>query len=286
VVGILRVSWSIRDEEEAVRVLILVLLAVVLLLAAPVGQSAEAAERLTVFGAASLTEFLQEAKPTFEKAHPGTDVRLSLAASSRCRIQIEQGAPADVFLSANTKNMDPLVEAGLAKDPVIFAHNRVVIITPGSNPARLTRPSDLAKPGLKLVTCSPEVPIGNYTRVVVDKMDASGEYGANFKEKVLANIASEEPTVKGIVAKVLLGEADAGVCYSSDVTPAVREEVLTIHIPNAVNVIADYPIAVIAGTRQRALAEDFMAFVLSPEGQRLLVKHGFVNARPTEAPEL
>jgi len=258
--------------------------AAVLLLTLLAGVSsflpAAADTSLFVFAAASLTETLQEAEPVFEKAHPGVDVRLNLAASSRCRIQIEQGAPADVFLSANTSNMDPLVEAGLAKNPVIFTHNRVVIIAPKSNPGQLIGASDLAKPGLKLVTCGPEVPIGKYTRIVIDNMDASGDYGTNFKVKVLANIASEEPNVKGIVAKVLLGEADAGICYASDVTAAARPKLKVIDIPDEVNVIADYPLAVITGSSQQALAQQFVAFILSEQGQKLLAENGFIPVSP------
>jgi len=240
-----------------------------------------AADRtLTVFGAASLTEFLQAAKPVFEKAHPEVTVRLNLAASSRCRIQIEHGAPCDVLLSANTKNMEPLVEAGIARDPIMFAYNKVVIIAPRSNPGGLQTPADLAKPGLKLVTCSPEVPIGRYTRTAIEKMDASGEYGDRFKQRVLANIVSEEPNVKGIVAKVLLGEADGGMCYASDVTAAVRPKVKTIGIPDEANVVADYPIAVLNGSSEDALAETFVEFVLSEDGQKLLAHHGFIPLGP------
>jgi molybdate transport system substrate-binding protein len=243
-------------------------------------RPAAAGKALTVFAAASLTETLQQVEPLFENAHPGLDVRLNMAASSRCRIQIEQGAPADVFLSANTSNMDPLVDAGLVEKPVVFAHNRVLIIAPKSNPCRIKSPSDLAKPGTKLVTCSPEVPIGKYTRVVIDKMDASGDYGPNFKSRVEANIVSEEPNVKGIVAKVHLGEADAGVCYASDVTPAIRSEITVIDIPDEVNVIADYPIAVVKKSTQKALAREFMAFILSDKGQELLAKNGLIAAKP------
>jgi molybdate transport system substrate-binding protein len=116
-------------------------------------------------------------------------------------------------------------------------------------------------------------------------MDASGDYGEGFRARVMANVRSHEPTVKAVVARVNLGEADAGICYSSDITPAVRENVFTIDIPEPVNITADYPLAVIARTRHRPLADTFVDFVLSPEGQRLLVKHGFVNARPTEVPQ-
>jgi len=251
-------------------------------LALVIGEPAEGANTLMVFGAASLTEFLQEAKTSFEKEHPGTTVRLNLAASSRLRIQIEHGGPADVFLSADTKNMDPLVQAKLAEGSSIFAHNRLVIAVPKRNPAHIEAPADLAKPNEKLVVAAPETPIGTYTREVIQKMDASGKYGKRFGARALANVCSNEPTVKAVVAKVNLGEADAGICYASDITPAVRPNVSVIDIPDEFNVIADYPIAVIAGSRQEDLASQFVRFVLSPKGQSLLVKHGFANARPTE----
>ena len=257
---------------------LLVLLSLLFSLAAAGPVAAD--RTLTVFAAASLTEYLGEAKTIFERSHPDVTVRLNLASSSRCRIQIEQGAPADVFLSANTNNMNPLVEANLAESPTIFAHNRLVIITPGNNPANLRTPADLAKPNLTLVTCAPQTPIGRYTRTVIDNMDRSGDYGPNFGRRVLANIRSEEPTVKGVVAKVHLGEADVGLCYASDVTPAIRPQVRVINLPDDVNVIADYPIAVIRGSRQRPLSREFVDFVMSPQGQQLLVRHGLIPVRP------
>ena len=251
-------------------------------LALVTGGPAEGANTLMVFGAASLTEFLQEAETLFQKEHPGTTVRLNLAASSRLRIQIEYGGPADVFLSADTKHMAPLVKAKLAERSSIFAHNRLVIVVPKSNPAHINAPSDLAKPNVKLVIAAPETPIGTYTREVIQKMDASGKYGKGFGARALANVCSNEPTVKAVVAKVHLGEADAGICYASDITPAIRPAVSAIDIPDEFNIIADYPIAVVAGSRQKDLANQFVRFVLSPKGQSLLVKHGFVNARPTK----
>jgi len=243
-------------------------------------RPAEAGKTLTVFAAASLTEMLKQVELVFEKAHPRLDVRLNMAASSRCRIQIEQGAPADVFLSANRSNMDPLVEAGVVEKPAIFAHNRVLIIAPKANPAGMRSPADLAKAGTKLVTCSPEVPIGKCTRIVIDKMDASGEYGANFKARVLSNIVSGEPNVKGIGARIRLGEADAGVCCASDVTPAVRQDVEVIGIPDEMNVIGGYPIAVVKGSSQKVLAREFIAFMLSGRGQSILAQNGFIPVKP------
>jgi molybdate transport system substrate-binding protein len=246
-------------------------------------RPAAAAGSLTVFGAASLTEFLQQAEQVFESEHPGTRLTLNLAASSRLRIQIEHGAPADVFLSANTLHMNGLVEAKLAQSPTVFAHNRLVIVLPQANPAHIDHPADLARPDLKLVIAAAETPIGRYTRISFDKMDASGEYGDDFKARAIANVRSNEPTVKAVVAKVLLGEADGGVCYASDVTAALRPKVKVVDIPDDVNVVADYPIALVAGSRNERLARQFIAFVLAPQGQRLLAHHGFIPARPTEA---
>lgn len=264
------------------RGLVATLFSVACVLGLVISGPAEAADTLMVFGAASLTEFLDEAGKSFEKQHPGTTVRLNLAASSRLRIQIEHGGPADVFLSANTKHMRPLVKARLAEQSSVFAHNRLVVAVPKSNPARINALGDIAKPKVKLVIAAPETPIGTYTREVIQKMDASGKYGTGFGAGALGNVCSNEPTVKAVVAKVNLGEADAGICYKSDITPAVQSKVSVMDIPDEYNVIADYPIAVIAGSRQKNLATQFMRFVLSPEGQRLLVKHGFVNARPVK----
>jgi len=259
------------------RRIVSVCLALTVAVALAAAQPAQAAKPLMVFAAASLTEFLEEAKTAFEKEHPGAEVRLNLAASSRLRIQIEHGGPADVYLSADTQNMDPLVKAKLVEKPAVFAHNRLVIAIPKVNPGHLTSPADLGKPKMKLVIAAPETPIGEYTREVIHKMDASGRYGKGFADRVLGNVVSNEPTVKAVVAKVNLKEADAGICYASDITPTIRGNVSMIDIPDDVNTIADYPIAVLRGSKQKAAAKDFMQFVLSPKGQALLEKHGFVK---------
>jgi len=276
-----RFAARICRLEEIMRRIVTAFLAVTIAAGLGLVQPAQAAKSLTVFAAASLTEYLQEVEAAFEKEHRGTDVRLNLAASSRLRIQIEHGGPADVFLSADTSNMDPLLKAKLVEKPAVFAHNRLVVGIPKRNPAGLKSPGDLSKPKVKLVIAAPETPIGEYTRDVIRKMDASGKYGKGFGDRTLANVVSNEPTVKAVVAKVNLGEADAGICYASDITPAIRGNVSMIDIPDDVNIIADYPIAVLKGSRQASLAKDFMEFVLSPKGQSLLEKHGFVAARPT-----
>jgi len=237
---------------------------------------ASADRTLTIFGAASLAEYLEAAKPIFEKLHPGVTVRINTAGSGQVRVQIEQGAPADVFMSADTANMDTLAAAGRVMKPAVFARNRLTVIIPKDNPAAIQTLADLAKPRVKLVIGAADVPVGKYTRTIIDKMDASGAYGKGFAKRVLANVRSEEPSVKPVVTKVSLSEADAGFCYISDVTPVVRPKVRAIRIPDKDNVIAVYPIAVLSESKEKALAQDFVKLVLSPEGQRLLAKHGFL----------
>jgi len=225
--------------------------------------------KLTVFAAASLTEAFGEIATAFEAAHPGTKVMLNLAGSNTLRAQIEQGAQADVFASANPQEMDALVSSGLvAPDaPRIFLTNRLVVIAPADNPANVASIEDLTQHGLKLVLAAEDVPIGRYSRLVLDNVSAE------FKAQVLANVVSNENTVKQVVAKVQLGEADAGMVYASD---AVATPKLTvIEIPVKWNVLAEYPIAILKSAPQPELAKEFVSFVLSPEGQAILMRWGF-----------
>jgi molybdate transport system substrate-binding protein len=232
-------------------------------------------QTLTIFAAASLTEAFTELAATFEAGNPGVNVDVNFASSNALRLQIEQGARPDLYASANTLHMDALFEAGLVDQPLIFAHNQLVVITPASNPAGLKVLADLAKPGLKLVLAGPEVPVGRYARQFLQKMSADPALGSDFVERVLTKVVSTEETVKAVVAKVQLDEADAGIVYSSDVTPAVAGRLKTIEIPARFNVTADYPIAVTANSRQPTLARTFIDFVLSPSGQAMMSRHGF-----------
>jgi molybdate transport system substrate-binding protein len=224
---------------------------------------------LTVFAAASLTESFSEIATAFEASHPGGKVMLNFAGSNTLRAQIETGAQADVFASANTREMDTLVEIGLVNvdEKVIFLTNHLVVITPADNPARLSSFEELAHPSLKLVLAAEEVPVGRYARQVLDNA------GPEFKAHALANVVSNENTVKQVVAKVQLGEADAGIVYASDAIAA--PELPVIEIPPELNVLAEYPIAVLKNAPHPELADAFVAFVLSPQGQAILQKWGF-----------
>ena len=228
---------------------------------------------LTIFAAASLTESFSEIATAFESAHPGVDVTLNFAGSNTLRAQIEQGADADVFASADTKEMDMLVTSGLVAKgtPQIFLTNRLVIITPATNPSKISTANDLTHAGLKLVLAAKEVPVGNYTRQML------GNVGEDFKKQVLTNVVSNENNVKQVLAKVQLGEADAGIVYASDAIAA--PELPVIEVPSEWNVLAQYPIAILNDASQPDLATEFIDFVLSSEGEAILQKWGFTPVK-------
>ncbi len=232
---------------------------------------------LTLFAGASLTAAFGDIGKAFQIANPGTHVTFNFGGSQALRTQIEQGAKVDVFASADTANMDPLKRQGLVVgDAPIFAHNRLVVITPKDNPAGIKTLKDLAKPGLKLDLADASVPIGNYTLQVLDKLSADATYGAAFKTQVLARVVSKENDVKQVVSKVALGEADAGVVYTTDAQAAL-DKLTTIGIPDQFNIIAVYPIAVVKGSANPALAQKFVDYVLSAAGQSVLKEYGFAS---------
>jgi len=235
---------------------------------------------LTVFAAASLTGSFGEIGKDFEAANPGVTVTFNFAGSQVLRTQIEQGAPADVFASADEKNMstlasENLVASGASQD---FATNVLIVILPPNNPANVQTLADLAKPGLKLVLGDPSVPVGNYARQILANMSKDPTYGSDFSTKVLANVVSNETDVKVVVSKVNLGEADAGIVYVTDAS--AQPDLKSISIPNNYNVIAHYPIAALAKAPNAALASAFVAYVQSADGQAVMKKWGFSPATP------
>ncbi len=255
---------------------------VVLCAITPRLAAAAPATRLDVFAAASLAGAFGDIAKDFELTHPGVRVRLNLAGTQVLVSQIEQGGTADVFASADSEWMAALAsERHLAGEPTIFAHNRLVVIVPRTNPARITKLADLARPGVKLVIGLAAVPIGRYGRAMLVRLGGLPGSGADFTRRALANVVSQEENVKGVVGKVQLGEADAGVCYRSDVTPAVGRMVRVIEIPPAANVVADDPIAVVAGAPHAELAREFIALVLAADGQHALERNGLIPAHAT-----
>ena len=228
--------------------------------------------------AASLTASFTEIGQMFEAAHPGIKVAFNFAGSQQLEQQLSLGAPGDVFASAAANYMDLAVQANLVTASMVktFAENRLVVIYPAANPAGLTKLQDLAKPGLKLDLADKSVPVGNYSLQFLAKASQDPGFGASFQDDVLKNVVSYEENVKSVVTKVSLDQADAGICYTTDITGDVAASLSKLDIPDALNVVAVYPIAPISGSKNPTLANDFVSLVLSPGGQAVLHKYGFL----------
>ena len=244
------------------------------------GVQAQPTQALTVFAASSLTDAFNEIGAAFEAANPGVKVSFSYGSSSTLATQLADGAPADIFASANARQMTAAVDAGrIAKPTHTFVKNRLVLITPADNPASITGLHDLGNPGVKLVLAAPAVPVRDYTDAMLKLLAADPAYGDAYATAFAANVVSEEDNVRQVSAKVALGEADAGIVYSSDVTPDIAGKVARFTIPDAVNTLATYPIAVTDNAADPALAQKFVDYVLSDAGQDVLVRWGFISVR-------
>lgn len=235
-------------------------------------------EELVAFAAASLTEPFREIGKQLELSYPGLKVVYNFGGSSVLRTQLEQGSHADVFASDDTTQMAQAKESGVVRGETrVFAATRLVVIVPLDNIAKIMTFCDLGKPGVRLNLADANVPLGNYSRQAI--AEASAACGDDFGQRTLKNLVSAEENVKRVVTKIRLGEADAGIVYASDVTAKVSKDVRTITIADAYNPVATYPIALTTAVRNRAMAEVFIAFVLSPEGQVLLRGHGFIPVK-------
>lgn len=231
---------------------------------------------ITVMAAASLSAAFTEIGAAFEAQHAGLTVTFNFAGSQQLAQQILQGAPADVFASAAAQQMDDVVAGGQAAGtPLPFAANKLVMIVPSANPGGITSLTDLARPGLKLVLAAPEVPAGQYAAQFLVLAGADPAFPSGYAEAVRANVVSYEENVKAVLTKVTLGEADAGIVYSTDAA-AVTGSVTQIEIPPALNVLASYPITTLKASVKPQLAQAFVEFVLSAQGQSILSKHGFL----------
>ena len=232
---------------------------------------------LTVLAASSLTDAFGELATTFQEQNPNIKVRTSFGGSSELLTQIEQGAPADVFASADGDKMDTALQEDLVNEPQTFARNRPVVIVPRDNPAGVHGLQDLANPGTKLVLAQDGVPIAEYANRILTNADS--EYGGNLEQQVMNNVVSREANVRASANRVALGEADATFVYITDVTLDIEDQVEVIEIPKDLNVIATYPIATLKEANNPELAQQWVDLVLSDEGQRLLEEYGFERVR-------
>ena len=232
------------------------------------GGSGGAEAELTVSAASSLTEAFGKIGNAFEAANPDTTVTFNFGPSDGLAGQIDEGAPVDVFASASPTWMDSVQDDGPGvTDPADFAQNRLAIIVPADNPAGIENLDDLTEDGVQLVIAAEGVPAGDYAREIFQN--------AGISKAVLANVVSNEEDVKALITKVMSGEADAGIGYVTDVTPDVSDQVTLIPIPDEVNVVATYPIAVVNGSQEADLAQGFVDYVLG-DGQQTLTEYGFL----------
>lgn len=252
------------------------LLAVVLLLALAVSGHAQSPTLLTVYAAASLGRAFEAIAPAFEAAHPDIDVIFNFAGSSQLVAQISEGAPADVFASADQRQMAAAIATGRidAEATAVFARNRLVIVTPSDNPAGLAHIRDLAAPGVRFVLAAPGVPVRGYADTALSRLGTV--YGRDWLNAVYTNLVSEEDNVRQTLVRVALGEADAGIVYATD---ALTEAVTTIPVPALVNPLVTYPIAVLNDSPHADAAARWIAYLLGDAGQSALMAAGFLPAR-------
>ena len=233
----------------------MLVLGAIVALALPAGSMP--ATRITVYAAASLTKVF----PRIDKAP-----RYNFAGSDMLATQIAQGAPADVFASASPKQAELLYHEGILRRPVVFATNKLIVLVPASNPAHIRSVYDLRRKGVKVIIGTPTVPVGAYTRQILDSL--------GITQDVMSNVVDEESDVKGIVAKIALGQGDAGLVYKTDARPAGKR-VQAILIPGWAQPPIRYEIGIVRKSSRLAAARTFIKRVTSLRGRRLLVQAGF-----------
>lgn len=237
----------------------------------------EKERQVTVFAAGSLKESFEDLGRRFTAKHPRMRIMFHFAAVPFLLAELEQGAVADIFASADLLHLQKAGEAGLlAGEPLVFARNHLAIAVPKHNPAQIRTLTDLVRPGVRIVLEREDLPAGRYAREILGKASQQSGYGSDFAARVLANVVAEEVNVKQVVARVARGEADAGFVYVTDVQ-AAGGAVAGITIPEELSVTAWYSIGILASADEPELAREFVALVLSDEGQAVLEKYGFLS---------
>jgi molybdate transport system substrate-binding protein len=251
---------------------------VALAVSACAGSQASAARvDLTVYGASSLSSVLASVKATYESANPDTTLTISTDSSAALETKIEQGAGADVFLSADTANPQKLVDKGLASGELTrFAGNGLEVIVPKGNPAAIGSPADLARPGVKVIAAGDSVPITKYAAQLVASLARQPGYPADFTARYEANIVSRQDNVAAVVAQVGLGEGDAGIVYATDAKSFTT--VVTVPLPTGTGVVVTYAGVVVRASGNAAAARAFLTWLAGPDGQAIVASFGFTGA--------
>ncbi len=265
-----------RRTRHAAVLLALALLVVGCSSGGAVSPTAAAAE-LQLYAAASLKKVLTDATAAYTAANPGVTFALSTDSSAALETKIEQGAPADVFLSADTKNPQKLVDGGLASGAVTpFAGNLLTVVVPAGNPAGIASPADLAKAGVKVVAAGDDVPITKYAAQLVDNLAKEQGYPADFAASYAGNVVSREDNVSAVLAKLALGEGDAGIVYVTDAKGA--DGIETVAVPDSANVPATYGGVVVKSSASPAEAAAFLEWLTGPAAGAVFAKAGFTPA--------
>jgi molybdate transport system substrate-binding protein len=234
--------------------------------------------QIIIYAASSLTNAFMDLANQFETQQDDVEVVLNFASSSQLAAQLIEGGQADLYASANQIQMKNVVDAGLVEgNPKIFTKNQLILLVPKENPARIRELSDLANPDISLILASPATPIRGYSDQIIQKYA-----DADFSKAVYENLVSEEANVRQVVTKITLGEGDVGIVYTSDLTPDIAEHTNSVSIPPKINVVADYPIAQLINSKNPALAQTFIEFILNPDGQKILEKWGFLPLTNTQ----
>ena len=241
--------------------------------------SCEESLQLTVFCGAGLSGAFNEIGQLYQNAS-GIKVEFNFDGAPALRAQIEQGAYADLLACADYKHMNALRAEGYINNSTVrtFAENEMAVVVPLHNPASILCLADLARPGTLVLMGTLELPAGYHAREALSKLANDSEYGPDYRDKVMANIVSQETTVNRIVSKVALGEADAGFAFASDVSPAMVGKVNKISIPDRCNVAVDFPIGALIQSSHPREAQNFIDLVMSPQGQAVLEKYEFIPA--------
>lgn len=233
---------------------------------------------LTILAAASLTEVFTELEKGFEAQHPEVDLQFNFAGTSTLVTQVKEGLKADVFVSANEASTKELIKEGYVEVDTsqIFAHNKLVLMVYKGSQYRIKGLEDLLQKGVKVVIAEPSQPIGKYTEIMLDQIDEKGFFSKDYKKLFEQHLVSLENSVKAVASKVEMGEVDAGIVYATDFTATNKETVDRIEIPDQINPIASYELATLKGTEHQELADEFVKYVLGKEGQKYLLKYGFM----------
>lgn len=257
------------------RVVALISLVVLIVAGCSSGSVRAAPAQVTVFGAASLKGAVAKVKTAYESSHPGTTLAISTDSSAALEAQIEQGAPADVFLSADSSNPKKLVDGGFADGAAVpFAGNKLTVIVPSANPAGIKTPAGLAMAGVKVIAAGETVPITRYAAQLVANLAHEADYPPDFAAAYAGNLVSREDNVKAVVAKIELGEGDAAIVYVTDAKASTK--VASVPVPDHANVTATYAGVVVKASKEPVAARSFLAWLSGPDGGAILREFGFL----------